>query len=199
MRQRQFFFDTETTCLFPKRGEQGPMPNIIQLGFMLVDEGREQALFHCLIKPNGWTIPEESKRIHGITTEMCERCGIPIDEAMLIFKTFSSELGLMIAHNYEFDSAIVDLELRRLGFEAGTFSDPRQFCTMKASTEMVGAVGTNSRGTFTKYPKLHEAYSFFTGRDMAGDGFAAHSAIGDVQACRVIYDHILAARVAVNV
>lgn len=196
MKQRHFFFDTETTCLLPKRGDQGPLPFIVQLGFMMVDMGREQALFHCLIKPKGWVIPEESTRIHGITTEMCERCGIDIEEAMLLFKSFSDSPGLMVAHNYEFDAAVIDLELQRLGFQAGTFSDTRQFCTMKAATPLVNAKGVNSRGSFTKYPKLSEAYEYFTGRPMEADGFAAHSAIGDVQACRVVYDHLV--RVTVN-
>lgn len=189
---RSLFFDTETTGLPPKRGENTPWPRIIQLGFMLVADGSEVALFHCLIEPDGWEVPEESTRIHGITTQMCRDSGIPITDAMLTFKLFSDMAGVLVAHNYKFDSAVIDKELLRLGFQAETFSDVRQFCTMKATTDIIKLQATNSRRSYNKYPRLTEAYSHFTGRDMAADGLAAHSAIGDVQACRVIYDYIRA-------
>jgi len=194
MPRRVLFLDTETTGLPPRRGEGSEWPHITQLGFMLVCDGREAALFHSLIEPDGWEIPDDIARLTGITTQMCRDTGIPIADALLLFKQYNDMVGAVVAHNYEFDSAILDKEMSRLGFLAEMFSDVRQFCTMKAATQIVKAKGQNSRGSFNKYPKLHECYSFFTGREMAVDGFVAHTAIGDVRACRVIYDHILQTR-----
>lgn len=181
---RALFFDTETTGLIPKRGEGGEQPHLVQLGALLVVDGHESALFSCLIRPDGWEIPAEATKIHGITTEMCEQAGLDLVDALMVFKELAWRAGRIVAHNYEFDACLLDIEFHRLGQAGFLFGDGRQYCTMKAATQIVKAQGKNSQGSFTKYPKLIEAHQFFLGAPFEG----IHTAIGDVRACRAVFD-----------
>lgn len=193
---KRLIFDTETTGLLPQRG-QGVNPHLVQLGALLMvdrdilngagdsnmDQFREAAHFHCLIRPDGWEIPAEATRIHHITTEDCMRSGLDLVDALSIFREMANIANEIIAHNYEFDSCVLDLEYRNIGQQGWLWQDERQFCTMKAATQVVKAQGTNARGSFTKYPKLTEAHQFFIGKPFDGE----HTAIGDVRACWSVY------------
>jgi DNA polymerase-3 subunit epsilon len=180
---RFFFFDTETTDLLEKH------PHIVQLGLLLTSGGREVASFHTLIDPEGqWEVPEQSTRVHGITTEMCLDTGIPIRDALMVFEQFAYMAGRLVAHNYEFDSAVIDLELKRLGRQGNYYNDVRQLCTMKAATpicQIPFASGGRGNKKF-KYPKLNEAYRHFTKHEMQD----AHTAYGDVRACRTVFQYL---------
>lgn len=182
-----FFFDTETTGFLETK------PHIVQLGLLLTSGPREVASFHTLIDPEGqWEIPPESTKVHGITTEMCRDTGIPFRDALMVFEQFAYMAGLLVAHNYEFDATVIDMEMKRLNLPGNYFNDVRQFCTMKASTDICQIPFSNGgRGSRKfKYPKLDEAYRFFTQRDMSD----AHTAYGDVRACHTVFQYLESAK-----
>lgn len=181
MRHR-LFVDTETTGLLDTK------PYIIQIGFLLANNLREVASYHTLIDPEGqWEIPDDMVRIHGITTEMCVATGIPIRDALTLFEQYAYMAAQLVAHNWEFDSAVIDLELKRLGIPGNYYNDVRQFCTMKMATDICQFQfkGSNSKRKY-RYPKLGEAYQFFTKHEMQD----AHTAYGDVRACRTVYQYL---------
>ena len=81
-------FDTETTGL-PKNfrapiTDTDNWPRCIQIAWQLHDE-----LGNCiehedyLIKPEGFNIPYDAEKIHGISTELAEQDGIPLIEVLL--------------------------------------------------------------------------------------------------------------------
>ncbi|MFA7695693.1 MAG: hypothetical protein WCX63_09175, partial [Methanoregula sp.] len=66
------FFDTETTGL-PRYSATNPTdkwPRVMQLAWSLYDtEGNQESRNSFIIYPTDFTIPMDSARIHGITTE----------------------------------------------------------------------------------------------------------------------------------
>ena len=68
------FFDTETTGV--PRDYKAPSkdtrnwPRMVQLGWILMDDkGDKLSQKDYIIRPDGFTIPADASRIHGITTE----------------------------------------------------------------------------------------------------------------------------------
>src|SRR5690606_24040994 len=83
-------FDTETTGL-PKRWD-APItdtdnwPRCIQIAWQLHD-AMVNVIEHqdYLIKPDGFNIPYDSEKIHGISTELAEQQGVPLQEVLVKF------------------------------------------------------------------------------------------------------------------
>ncbi|KKM67592.1 hypothetical protein LCGC14_1469620 [marine sediment metagenome] len=175
------FFDTETSDK-TRRGEgPGPrQPHIVQLAAVLVDEGTEGSMC-ALVRPDGWRVSPGAERVHGISTEQATAEGVPIREAIGLFHEMASRADTLVAHNIEFDRLVVLSEYKRLGMEH-PFKGKREFCTMKAATDIVRLPGRYGY----KWPTLQEAYRHFTGGEFDG----AHDALADVRACRVIYEAI---------
>ena len=72
------FLDTETT---------GKNPNVsrsVQIAWLLTDTaGRTTSEASCIIRPDGFHIPADSTRIHGITNESAIKKGAPLREVLL--------------------------------------------------------------------------------------------------------------------
>ena len=88
------FFDTETTGL--PRNWKAPVsdlnnwPRLVQLAFLLYDdEGNKISEGDYIVKPDGYTIPKDASRIHGITTERANSEGQAIAE---VLQQFSSRI-----------------------------------------------------------------------------------------------------------
>ncbi len=73
------FFDTETTGL-PPRGapiDDPRQPHLVQLAAMLADDdGRVLFAMSEIIRPDGYSVPEQASNVHGITTEIAEAVGL---------------------------------------------------------------------------------------------------------------------------
>jgi DNA polymerase-3 subunit epsilon len=182
---KRLYYDTETTG-FPAKGGAplSDQPHIVQLAAILVDdEEGEVASMNTIIKPDGWTVPEDAAAIHGISTEKAERFGVPITSAMSLFSQLCRQADQAIAHNDEFDLKLVTYEIERLGKPNVLLSTPR-FCTMKATTDICKLPGRY--GQF-KWPKLIEAHQHFFSEGFDG----AHDALVDVRACHRVHMHLI--------
>ncbi|OGR44525.1 MAG: DNA polymerase III subunit epsilon [Elusimicrobia bacterium GWA2_61_42] len=172
------FFDTETTGL-PKNWKApvtdlANWPRMIQLAWLLADaEGKKLAGGEFIIKPEGFTIPEEAARIHGITTERALREG---RDLLPVLKEFHEALGradCVVAHNISFDEKIMGAEFLRNGLP-DTLPAKTRVCTMHSSTQYCAIPGPYG----LKWPKLEELH-----RKLFQTGFeAAHNAAADVAA-----------------
>ncbi len=181
----KLIFDTETTGLInykaPKIHEC--QPRCVQLGAILSDDnGAVRGEINLLIKPDGWVIPKEASDVHGITNELCEKFGVPIVIALNVFNRFARVADLMVAHNFDYDDQILRNEFARID-KPNDFVTKTSFCTMKASTNIVGIKGP--RGN--KWPKLQETHKFFFNEEFEG----AHDAMADVRACKRVFFHLL--------
>lgn len=191
-------FDTETTGL-PDWGapsESAHQPHLVQLAMILMeDDFTERAAVSLIIKPDGWTIPDDVAKIHGITTEIAEAVGVPEKLAVSLYMNMSFGTKAMeVAHNHSFDARIMRIAMLRAGQTKDSLNARKvqSFCTLKAATPVLNlpptdkmiAAGFNK----PKAPKLSECIKHFFNEDLEG----AHDAMVDVRACVRVFRHLQA-------
>ena len=192
------FYDSETTGLplFKEPSEHPDQPHIVQLAACLVDldSRKEISSMDVIIRPNGWTIPDEVAAIHGITTAHAEAVGIEEVTAIDIFMALWGAADTRIAHNEQFDARILRIALKRF-FDSpnevmptsDTWKEGKSQCTMTLAKPLCALppsekmLAKNMKGF--KSPSLGEAYRHFTGCELEN----AHSAMADVRACMAVF------------
>jgi len=173
-------FDFETTGIpdWKQPSEAGHQPHIVEVAALLCDaEGNIKDRYQAIVRPNGWVIPEESIKQHGITMERAMDEGIPEVEALEGFLAIHSLASIRVAHNATFDDRIARIAIARYHGKdlADSFKETTEkFCTCNSSRGPVG---------LGKLPTLAEAYKHFTGEDLV----EAHRAMPDALACAQIY------------
>ena len=171
-------FDTETTGI-PKNykapaTDLDNWPRLVQLGWVLMSD-RETWVSqgNVIIRPDGWTIPPEAAKVHGITTERALEEGIPLAEAMTNFIEDMNRSTTLLAHNLAFDEKIVAAEMHRLkAFPTG--GKRVRVCTMQSTTAFCAIAGPYG----PKWPKLQELHKKLFGVEFDG----AHDAFADIEA-----------------
>jgi len=172
------FFDTETTGL-PKNWKApvtdlNNWPRMIQVAWILCDnEGNRIESYGCIIKPENFSIPIESSRIHGISTEKAMNEGENLEEVLSKFNELVEKSNFIIAHNISFDEKIIGAELLRKRIHSN-FEGKRKLCTMKSSTNYCRISGNYGY----KWPKLSELHIKLFGVDFD----EAHDASVDINA-----------------
>lgn len=152
-------FDTETTGL-PKTREgptYGPnnWPHLVSISWLILDTETNATLKvrNYIIKPQGWEIPEDSTRIHGIDIEMANEAGKDLREVIVEF--LDEQYDALVAHNLEFDiSVVVNAVLWDLKLQFPPIRGKR-FCTMNISRSICKLPGNYGK---YKSPKLKELY-----------------------------------------
>ncbi|MBJ9695723.1 3'-5' exonuclease [Burkholderia cenocepacia] len=189
------FYDTETNGLplWSEPSDHPGQPHIMQLAAELfdADSGRTLAFMDLMIRPEGWTIPEQLEQLTGITNDLAHRFGHSLHAALGTFIAMWSEAELRVAHNESFDQRLVRIEaMRVLGAEHGFHEDWKNgavFCTQTNSTKIINLPPTAKMIAAgfkkPKSPNLGEAYEFFTGQKLEG----AHNAAVDLAACKAVY------------
>jgi len=172
------FFDTETTGL--PGNWKAPItdlnnwPRLVQLAFLHYDrDGNKISGGDFIIKPEGFTIPTNVSRIHGISTEIAIREGKSLLTVLQTFQSLVSQAEFLVAHNISFDEKIVGAEFLRLG-KQNPLPAKRKICTMESTTNFCALAGPYGY----KWPKLSELhYKLFN------TGFVeAHNAAADINA-----------------
>ena len=173
------FFDIETTGLPGARNasikDLDNWPRIVQLACLQYDNNQNLVSEeNHIIKPEGFTIPRDAVRVHGITTEKALELGINLETTLQKFAELISESEIIIAHNIDFDAKIIGAEFLRAGINTVLFNKQR-FCTMKTTTELCKIDGPYGY----KWPKLSELY-YHLFKNKIED---THDAAVDVKAC----------------
>ncbi len=172
------FFDTETTGL--PRNWKAPVtdlnnwPRLVQLAYLFYDKnGNKISGGDYIINPEGFTIPTDASRIHGISTERAIRDGKVLLTVLQDFQSLINQAECLVAHNMSFDEKIVGAEFLRNNMPDIT-STKRKICTMQSTTNFCAIDGPYGY----KWPKLSELhYKLF------GTGFEeAHNAAVDINA-----------------
>lgn len=172
------FFDTETTGL-PKNWK-APVtdldnwPRLVQLAYLVYDfDGNLIHSCNEIVKPNGFTIPIDASKVHGITTDIANQRGSKIEEVFELFFIHLKRAKVIVAHNMAYDEKIIGSELIRLGLE-NTLDTKEKICTMESTVDLCKIDGPYGY----KWPKLEELHRFLFKRDFEG----AHDALADIQA-----------------
>jgi len=175
-----FVFDCETTGLPVRRNlsvwEVDGWPRLVQLAWTTHDAwGRLETAECRIVRPDGFIIPVDSTRIHGISHDRALEIGEPVGDILELFaRTLDSPFDAVIAHNLEYDRNVVGAELIRADLPSRLFDLPG-LCTMTTTTTLLRLPGPYG----FKWPKLEELHAFLfeTGYD------GAHDAARDVEAC----------------
>lgn len=175
-------FDTETTgkFLFERPVNDPKQPRIVSLGALgFSDDGQQEvAQFYRVIRPDGFTIPEEASRIHGITQDFAMANGVDGFNVIDAFMDLFMECTVAIAFNSQFDFHMIKSEaLRRASPKIEIFDRSKIRCAMLAASSCMKQPNQYGYEGYA-WPKLSVAYKWMFGQEMAG----AHHAIHDVRA-----------------
>ncbi|WP_285058664.1 DNA polymerase III subunit alpha [Pedobacter ginsengisoli] len=174
-------FDTETTGL--PRNYNAPVtdtdnwPRCIQIAWQLHDEfGNLIENQDYLVKPDGFNIPYDAERIHGICTELADEQGIGLAEVLEKFNTVLSRAKFIVGQNIGFDVNIMGCEFHRMGIESPMSQMPVLDTCTEVTAELLKLPG--GRGGRFKLPNLTELHQYLFGEPFA----EAHNATADVEA-----------------
>lgn len=174
-------FDTETTGL-PKRWD-APItdtdnwPRCIQIAWQLHD-----AFGNCiehqdyLVKPEGFNIPYDAEKIHGISTELAQEQGVPLAKVLEKFNEALSKTKFVVGQNVKFDLNIMGAEFVRTAM-----SNPLQeIPVLDTCTEHTASLCQIPGGRYGKFklPTLTELHEYLFKVPFS----EAHNATADVEA-----------------
>ena len=178
-------FDTETTGL-PQNfnaplSDSDNWPRMVQIAWQLHDENGELIENQdYIIKREGYDIPFNATRIHGISTKMAQEQGRDLQEVLEEFTEVLKKTKVVAGHNIDFDYKIVGAELFRKGIE-NTLEKTLSADTMELGTDFCQLSG-GKNGRY-KSPKLEELYEKLYGKKFD----EAHNAAADVNATAQVF------------
>ncbi len=174
-------FDTETTGL--PRNWSAPItdidnwPRCIQIAWQLHDAlGNLIEHQDYLVKPEGFNIPFDAERIHGISTELAEQQGILLQEVLEKFNVALSKAKFIVGQNLGFDVNIMGCEFHRMGIQSQMSSMPILDTCTEVTASLLKLPG--GRGGKFKLPTLTELHQYLFGTPFS----EAHNATADVEA-----------------
>ena len=204
-------FDTETTGRVDFRlpPSDPSQPDLVQLGMLLVDTGTwtARAQISTLVRTRpGVKIEAGARDTHGLSAEDCGRYGVGPDAAARLFLELYGRADVVVAHNLQFDAAVMEAALGRsaalnggrsenhfdamisIGRPGDDGDDGRRrqrICTMKASTDLLKI--PSKFGAGYKWPSLAEAYRFVADEELEG----GHDALVDASACLDVFRYLV--------
>ena len=97
---------------------------LVQIGWVTGGSAKN-ATIHTreehLVLAQDFTISEKATKKHGITNELARTNGLPLEQVLEKFMQAVWSLheagGVVVSHHIEFDSGVIDEELRRCGME----------------------------------------------------------------------------------
>ncbi len=189
-------FDTETTGLPVNR--KAPLtdfdnwPRIVQIAWQLHDpKGKLISSQNFIVKPEGFTIPFNAEKVHGISTERASKEGHPLAKVLNKFSADLEKANLIIGHNIEdFDIKIIGSEYLRLGLPDAIAGKATYDTQLK--TRDFCAIRSGRAGKF-KWPSLAELHEKLFGKKFED----AHDAAYDVAANAHCFFELIRKKVAV--
>ena len=179
-------FDTETTGL--PRSWNAPLtdsdnwPRIVSIAWQLhTPDGRLLSRGNRIVRPDGFTIPFNAIKVHGITNERAAAEGHPLAEVLADFLEDSRRATYLMGHNVGFDISVVGAELHRLGEDVTAFTSVAVLDSKDAGTDLCKLPG--GRGGAYKWPTLSELHDKLFNEPVAD----AHDAAYDVRATGRIF------------
>ncbi len=174
-------FDTETTGL-PKRWDApitdtSNWPRCIQIAWQLHDEmGRLVEHQDYLISPDGFNIPYDAERIHGISTELAQANGVSLQDVLEKFNHALSKAKFIVGQNVTFDVNIMGCEFHRFEMD----SPLSKMRVLDTCTEVSASILQlpGGRGGKFKLPTLTELHQYLFNKPFS----EAHNATADVEA-----------------
>jgi len=176
----KLILDTETTGLFKNGSKYTELSNfdncrIVQLCMILTDDDYTIMEEYDLIIKCDFVI--SNYNIHGITNEISNLKGIPIENMSDILDDVLNRTDRIYIHNSTFDTAVICSELYRMNRldVINKFMNIPIICSMKSTINYVRVYGKNKN--YFKYPKLSELFLKLFNEELQH----AHNCIYDVK------------------
>ena len=174
-------FDTETTGLPSNWNapitDVNNWPRCVQIAWQLHDElGELIEQKDFLIKPDGFDIPYEAEKIHGISTQLATVKGNSIEEVLHAFNQVVYKAKFIVGHNVQFDNNIMGCEFHRYQIDT-LLNDVKVLDTCTEATASLCQLAGGRGGKFKK-PNLNELHKHLFGTSFE----EAHNATADVVA-----------------
>ena len=173
-------YDTETTGL-PKNfsapvTDSENWPRLVQIAWQLHnDMGELIEVKNFIVRPEGFTIPYNAEKIHGISTKRALEQGVDLSFVLKEFNKSISKSNFIVGHNISFDINIMGAEFYRAQIETSLMNE-KTIDTKEVSTDFCAIPG--GRGGKFKWPTLTELHV-----KLFDEGFnEAHNASADVEA-----------------
>lgn len=188
------FIDTETTGLpindnLPYT-ELDNWPHLVQVALIIEDDNYGiLAKRNMILKPDGYSIPESSARIHGISNAQAIKVGEDRKHVIGFLDQVLSNSNIVIGHNVSFDLNVVKAEIIRVkGIENALFTTKNHNVvdTMKMGMNICKIPNLSFHTHMSqpyKYPKLDELYYKLFNKHFNNQ----HDAMADVQAAYDCY------------
>jgi DNA polymerase-3 subunit alpha len=174
-------FDTETTGL--PRNWNAPItdtsnwPRVVQIAWQVHDDmGRLVENMDFLIRPDGFDIPFDAERIHGISTELAQQFGDPLEDVLMLFNKALEKADFVVGQNVGFDINVLGCEFVRLDLSSKMAEMPVLDTCTEVTAELCKLPG--GRGGRFKLPTLTELHQFLFHVPFS----EAHNATADVEA-----------------
>ncbi|MBE9490735.1 MAG: DNA polymerase III subunit alpha [Bacteroidetes bacterium] len=174
-------FDTETTGL-PKRWnapitDTDNWPRCIQIAWQLHDQlGGLIEHQDYLVQPEGFNIPYDAEKIHGISTELAQEKGISLNEVLEKFNEALNKTKFIVGQNVKFDLNIMGCEFTREDI-ANQLQELPVLDTCSEHTATLCKLPGGRYGKF-KLPTLAELHHYLFNKPFN----EAHNATADVEA-----------------
>ena len=174
-------FDTETTGL-PKRWD-APItdtdnwPRCIQIAWQLHDAmGNVVEHEDYLVQPEGFNIPYDAEKIHGISTDLAQRQGVPLAHVLEKFNAALAKTTFVVGQNVGFDLNIMGAEFHR----GGVTNNLQELPVLDTCTELTANLCKLPGGRYGRFklPTLTELHQFLFNAPFS----EAHNATADVEA-----------------
>ena len=186
-------YDTETTGL-PKNfsapvSDSENWPRLVQVAWQLHnDMGELVEVKNFIVRPEGFTIPFNAEKIHGISTKLAIDQGVDLAFVLEEFNNAVAQSDFVVGHNIIFDINIMGAEFYRTNIETSLL-DEKSIDTKNEGTEFCAIPG--GRGGKFKWPTLTELHV-----KLFNEGFAsAHNASADVEATSRCFLELIRLRV----
>ena len=174
-------FDTETTGL--PRNWSAPIsdtdnwPRCVQIAWQLHDEmGNLIEHQDYLINPEGFNIPFDAEKIHGISTELAQEQGVSLKEVLDKFNIALGKSKFIVGQNLGFDINIMGCEFYRMEIDSPMNEKPVLDTCTEVTAELLKLPG--GRGGKFKLPTLTELHEYLFNQKFN----EAHNATADVEA-----------------
>lgn len=153
-------------------------PRMVRLSWLVVDgAGTIVCDGDLIVRPCGFTIPEEVVDIHGIDTAMAMREGVDLAEALEALAGDAKDCVRLVGHNIWFDRNVIGAECHRSG-RTDILAGMPMVCTMELTTAFCAI----PHPVYVyKWPRLSELYYILFGHEFEN----AHNGAADV---RAVYD-----------
>ncbi len=174
-------FDTETTGL--PRNWNAPItdtdnwPRVVQIAWQLHDDmGNLIEHQDFLIKPDGYDIPFDAEQIHGISTELAQAEGEPLEDVLEKFNIALTKAKFVVGQNIKFDLNVCGCEFVRMEMDTPMSEMPILDTCTETTANLCQIPG--GRGGKFKLPTLTELHEYLFQVPFS----EAHNATADVEA-----------------